>query len=83
MSLISGGRYLPKDRCFWDLIGRQKISVIFGGGGPFLSEFYGKSRLLFHLPNVITFDQSGHHLCSTSAGVKDLSSGIHVSDCPN
>jgi len=28
--------------------------------------------------DIITFDQNGHHLCSISAGGKDLSSGTQI-----
>jgi len=33
---------------------------------------------LFHTSDVITFDQNWHHLCSTSAGGKDLSNDTQV-----
>ena len=28
--------------------------------------------------DITTFDQNGHHLCSTSAGGKDLSDDTHI-----
>jgi len=33
---------------------------------------------LFHTSDVITFDQNWHHLCSTSAGGKDLSNDTQI-----